>query len=575
VAAIRLLPPGLVNRIAAGEVVERPASVVKELIENALDAGAGRIEVQIDDGGRSRIRVGDDGCGMDGDALALAVQRHATSKLDGEDLVRIRTLGFRGEALPSIGAVARLGLTSRTAGCAHAWQLSVEGGEVSAPRPAAGPRGTRVEVRDLFFATPARLKFLRTAQAEGRAAQDVVRRLAMAHPGVAFRLLMDGREVLRLEPDGALARIGRLLGRGFGDEAIALDALREGIRLFGLAGLPTQARTGARHQYLFVNGRPVEDRLLKGALRAAYTDLVFHDRQPVVALFLDVPPERVDVNVHPAKAEVRFREPETVRGLLVGALKRALAEHGHRTAPELGRGALGLARPFGRQPSPGLAETASAFQAPLGLGAPRARPTPAAEPDPEHPLGAARAQLHDAYIIAQTRDGLVIVDQHAAHERIVYERLKQGLADGGVPGQGLLVPEIVELEDDACERLLARREELAGLGLVVEPFGKGAVAVRATPALLGAAAAAGLVRDLAEDLVELDAALSLEEALERVAATMACHGSVRAGRRLRQEEMDALLRQMEATPHAGQCNHGRPTYVLLKREDIERLFGRR
>jgi DNA mismatch repair protein MutL len=586
---IRRLPEGLVNRIAAGEVVERPASVVKELVENALDAGASKISVTVEGGGRGLIAVADDGFGMTADELLLAVERHATSKLDDDALIRITSYGFRGEALPSIAAVGRLRLLSRTADADSAWALDVEGGEVGLPRPAAGPCGTRVEVRDLFYRTPARLKFLRAERSENEAIGEVVRRLALAAPAAAFSLEIDGRPSWRAEPvladlpEARRQRAAAVLGRDFRDASLLVEAVREGTRLDALIGLPTASRNDPRGQHLFVNGRPVQDKLLRGALRGAYSDLLFHDRQPMAAIWLELAPEQVDVNVHPAKAEVRFREPGMVRGLIVGALKRALAEHGQRTAPSLGRAALGIAGGGGfgwpSRPAPGLAETAAAFQAPssLDLGAPQAGPTPEipAEPSP-HPLGAALAQLHDSYILAQAADGLVLVDQHAAHERIVYERLKRELLDGGVRRQALLLPEIVELDAAECGALLRRSAELAELGLVIDGFGDGAVIVRETPALLGVAAAKGLVRDLASDLVgDIGETLALREALERVAATMACHGSVRAGRRLAQPEMDALLRQMEATPHSGQCNHGRPTYIQLRKDDLERLFQRR
>jgi DNA mismatch repair protein MutL len=590
-APVRRLPLEIANRIAAGEVVERPASVVKELVENAIDAGAGRIEVAIESGGRSLIRVTDDGQGMSPEDLRLAIERHATSKLDDDQLVHIRTLGFRGEALPSIGAVSRLRLTSRTAGADSAWSLAVEGGEAGALRPAAGRQGTQIEVQDLFYRTPARLKFLRSDRSEADAVQEVLRRLAMAEPGTSFSLAVDGREVWRLDGgegdllDGRAARAGAILGKEFRAAALSLEAAREGLLLEGLIALPTLSRNDARSQYLFVNRRPVQDRLLRQALRVAYSDVLFHGRQPLAALFLTVPAEAVDVNVHPAKAEVRFREPGIVRGLLIGAIKRALAEHGQRTAPAVSSAALGMFRvpgsglPMGGSGKlAGLAESRSAFAPAPGLDV--GPPTARAEPEPEagpgdFPLGAARAQLHDNYIVAQTADGLVIVDQHAAHERIVYERMKQELKDGGIRRQGLLLPEIVELEPAERRLLLERAAELERLGLVIEPFGEGALIVRETPAMLGRVGAERLVRDLAGDLDGLDRALGLEEALERVASTMACHGSVRAGRRLAADEMNALLRQMEATPNSGQCNHGRPTYITLARHDIERLFGRR
>ena len=592
--AIRVLPEEVVNRIAAGEVVERPASVVKELVENALDAGARRIAVTLVGGGRDLILVEDDGCGIPAEELPLAVRRHATSKLADDALVRITTLGFRGEALPSIAAVARLVITSRPAGAESAFTLTAEGERLEGPRPAAGTPGTRVEVRDLFRRTPARLKFLRSERAELQAALEVVERLALARPEVGFTLLAEGRRLLDLAPARGdrlartLERALALLGRERRDDLIELETEREGVRLFGLLGLPTAARADASAQYLVVNGRPVQDRLLKGALKAAYGDLLAAGRQPVAALFLELPPERVDVNVHPAKIEVRFADPGAVRGLVIGALRRALAEHGQRTAGRIATAALGAFRPggplaAGRTPSPspprGLAEAAASFQAPLAPLPPAAPPgasEPPEEVDPRaHPLGAARAQLHDAYILAQTADGLVIVDQHAAHERILLERLKAGLAAGGVARQALLLPEVVELGPGEREALLERAEDLLAMGLVVEPFGPGAVLVREVPALLGERPSGELVRALARELASLGSTFSLEAAIGRVAATAACHGSVRAGRRLSLAEMDALLRQMERTPGAAQCNHGRPTWIELKRADIERLFARR
>ena len=584
-SAIRRLPEAVANRIAAGEVVERPASVVKELVENAIDAGAMRIEVALEAGGRGLIQVTDDGAGMTAEELSLAIQRHCTSKLADEQLQRITTLGFRGEALPSIGAVARLRLVSRTVGMSEAWALAVEGGVVGAPAPAAGARGTRVEVRDLFFKVPARLKFLRADRTEAEAAEEAVRRLALARPDLGFALTVDGRPGLRLTPaaglfaDALLTRLAAVLGREFPANAIELEAEREGIRLTGFAGLPTFSRRDARGQHLFVNRRPVQDRLLRQAVRAAYADLLFHDRQPVAALFLDLPPELVDVNVHPAKAEVRFRDPTLVRGLIVGALKRALAEHGHRAAAA-GPATLAAFRPGGGHP-PGLAEPTTAWrpellQAALEVGAPTARTAPEPAPAAEaHPLGAARAQLHRSWILAETEASLILVDQHAAHERIVYERLKAELRAGAVRRQALLIPEVVELAPADRDRLLAALPQLAELGLALEPFGADAVLVRELPTLLGQASAGELVRDLAAELAEAPAPEGLEAALEAVLAGVACHGSVRAGRRLSVEEMNALLRQMEATPHSGQCNHGRPTYIELRREDVERLFGRR
>ena len=604
---IRRLSEGTINRIAAGEVVERPASAVKELVENALDAGARHIEVVVGGGGRDLIRVTDDGIGMNAEELALAVERHATSKLrldeaGLEDLHDIATLGFRGEALPSIGAVARLSILSRPKEADNAFRISVEGGKTGAAEPAAGRHGTQIEVRDLFFATPARLKFMKSERAETQAVSDVVKRLAMAHPEVGFTLTSGDRNLLRLEPElpgegGRLTRLGAIMGRDFEENALAIDALREGIALTGFAGLPTYNRGTAQLQFLFVNGRPVRDKLIVGAVRGAYADFLARDRHPAVALFVDLDPRDVDVNVHPAKAEVRFRDAGLVRGLIVGALKRALAEAGHRASTTVAGAALGAIRPemaaasspasyASRWPSPaparapGLAEAAAGWQgafADLGGHAARVEEMPEAadEARPEMPLGVARGQLHETYVIAQTADGIVIVDQHAAHERLVYERMKKAMAAKGVARQLLLIPEVVDLDEAEAERLVARIPELAELGFVVESFGQGAVVVREVPAIFGKLDVAGLVRDLADDLSELDEALSLKERLEEVCGTIACHGSVRSGRRLTAEEMNALLREMEATPHSGQCNHGRPTYVELKLSDIERLFGRR
>ena len=597
---IRRLPETLVNRIAAGEVVERPAAAVKELVENAIDAGASHVDITVADGGRAAMTISDDGCGMTPEELVLAVERHATSKLPNNDLVDIRHLGFRGEALPSIGAVSRLFITSRTADATEAWRLGVAGGQVAPPVPAAHPLGTRVEVRDLFYATPARLKFLKTARTEMSRVNEVIKRLAMAHPHIGFSLSDGDRRRLDLPPEpGDLfsARLGRLsavISRDFGDNALAIDAEREGLRLTGYTGLPTFNRGNAAMQFLFVNGRPVTDRMLFGALRGAYRDFLASDRYPVVALFLTAPPAVVDVNVHPAKTEVRFRDNGLVRGLLVGAIKHALAEAGHRATTTVTEAALGAIRteptiPLGggrpmqsATVDPGLAEGLRAFHAPLpGMAAAPLAPIIAPEDDPaaadvsDYPLGVARGQLHATYIVAQTADGIVIVDQHAAHERLVEERIKTALATDGVMRQGLLIPEVVELEEDAVDRLLARTDELADLGLVIEGFGPGAIVVRETPALLGEIDLQGLVRDLADDLAALDEAIALRDRIGDVCATMACHGSVRAGRRLNRDEMNALLREMEATPHSGQCSHGRPTYVELKLNDIERLFGRR
>ncbi|PIW28829.1 MAG: DNA mismatch repair endonuclease MutL [Rhodospirillales bacterium CG15_BIG_FIL_POST_REV_8_21_14_020_66_15] len=607
---IRRLPETVVNRIAAGEVVERPASAVKELVENAIDAGARRIEVVIRDGGQTAIAVTDDGCGMTADELELALERHATSKLPGDDLMGVTTLGFRGEALPSMAAVARMTITSRTPGADQAWAVTVEGGRRARPQPAAHPPGTRVDVRDLFYATPARLKFLKAARTEQSHVVETLNRLAMAHPEIAFTLSDGTRDLVklaavapRLGADPAEARLERLagiMGRAFADNAMTILAEREGLRLSGHAGVPTLNRGNAALQFLFVNGRPVRDRLLLGAVRGAYREFLASDRHPLLALFLDVPPEEVDVNVHPAKTEVRFRDSGLVRGLIVGALKHALAEAGHRTSTTVAGAALGAFRPaerpggalpFGRGGGYGGGHAAAAvrttglsdFYAPLpefdrAPSAPMAMDQDggAADPPPaDYPLGVARAQVHATYVVAQTADGIVIVDQHAAHERLTQEKIKAALAGGGVNRQMLLIPEVVELDEAAVDRLLARAEELAEMGLVIEGFGPGAVVVRETPALLGEMDVQGVIRDLADDLAEYGETIALSERIGDVCATMACHGSIRAGRRLNAEEMNRLLREMEATPHSGQCSHGRPTYVELKLADIEKLFGRR
>jgi DNA mismatch repair protein MutL len=599
--ALRRLPSTLVNRIAAGEVVERPASAVKELVENAIDAGAHRIAVTLKEGGRTFISVVDDGVGMTREELALAVERHCTSKLPDDDLTDIRTLGFRGEALPSIASVSRFAITSRPAGADSAWSLEIEGGAKGEPRPAAHPAGTRVEVRDLFFATPARLKFLKEPRTESGHVADALRRLAMAHPEVAFRLESEERTLIDLPAanpslldklDAArLERLAAIMGREFADNAVAIDANREGFRLTGFAGLPTLNRPTGQHQYLFVNGRPVRDKLLAGAVRGAYQDFLARDRHPMVALFLEAPTVLVDVNVHPAKTEVRFRDAGIVRGLIVGALRTALAAAGHRASTTVADAALGAFRPHSGYATPlpmgnghassvprGLAEAAAQFMAPFD--APSARvEAPVADASngngQHYPLGVARAQLHETYIVAQTDQGVVIVDQHAAHERLTHERLKDQLQADGVKRQALLLPEVVDVGEDGARRLAQRADELGEMGLVLEPFGLGAVVVRETPAVLGEVDVQGLVRDLADELAEMGDHLSLKEKIEEVCGTLACHTSVRAGRRLTVEEMNALLRQMEATPHSGQCNHGRPTYVELKLADIERLFGRR
>ncbi|SIT75146.1 DNA mismatch repair endonuclease MutL [Pontibaca methylaminivorans] len=611
---IRQLDEALINRIAAGEVVERPASAVKELVENAIDAGAGRIRIDIADGGKTLIRITDDGCGIPPADLPVALARHATSKLDGSDLLNIHSFGFRGEALASLAAVGRLELTSRAAGH-EAARIRVNGGRAGEVEPAALREGTVVELRDLFHATPARLKFLRTERAESQAISDVVKRLAMAEPAVGF-ILRDisgggeGRLILRADSEGgdlfdALgARLARIMGRDFIDNALGIDATREGIRLHGYAALPTYSRGAAVAQFLFVNGRPVKDRALTGALRAAYQDVLSRDRHPAAALFIDCPTDLVDVNVHPAKAEVRFREPGVVRGLIVTALRHGLAGAGHRASTTVGAATLGALRPEPFDGAPGEETPARIYQmdhasVPARAAAWRAQapdtrapglaemqmpwsgrtvepvePAAAEEDTTAHPLGAARGQVHENYIIAQTGTGIVIVDQHAAHERLVYERLKRQMAENGVAAQALLIPEIVELSAGDCARLLEMAADFARLGLVIEPFGGSAVAVRETPAILGEVNAGAMLRDMLDELVDQGESTTLETRLNAILSRMACHGSVRSGRRMGAEEMNALLREMEATPHSGQCNHGRPTYVELKLSDIERLFER-
>ncbi|WIV50616.1 DNA mismatch repair endonuclease MutL [Marivivens sp. LCG002] len=602
---IRQLDDAAINRIAAGEVVERPASAVKELIENSIDAGARRIEVVIAEGGKSLIRVTDDGCGITADQLPLAMSRHATSKIDGSDLLNINSFGFRGEALPSLGAVGRLTITSRVQG-EDAAMISVSGGRMEPVKPAALNSGTVVELRDLFYATPARLKFLRTDRAEAQAVSEVVKRLAMAEPFVTFILrdVSNGaeREVFRADAqsgdlfDALHGRLSTVLGREFADNALLIDAEREGFHLTGYAALPTYSRGTAVAQFLFVNGRPVRDKLLLGALRGAYMDFLSRDRHPAVALFVECDPTLVDVNVHPAKSEVRFREPSIVRGLIVSGLRHALAGAGHRASTTVSDATLGAMRPEtvpareeGRiyqmeRPSFGARSMSYQVQAPsmpqtgfAEMAQPSARFEPTLEAKPESealPLGAARAQVHENYIIAQTENGIVIVDQHAAHERLVYEKLKKQMADNGVASQALLIPDIIELADDEARTIVEIADDLARFGLVVEAFGGGAIAVRETPALLGEVNSKALIRDILDELEDLGDTTSLQSRVEAILSRVACHGSIRSGRVMRAEEMNALLREMEATPHSGQCNHGRPTYVELRLTDIERLFGR-
>ncbi|HTU10535.1 MAG TPA: DNA mismatch repair endonuclease MutL [Allosphingosinicella sp.] len=595
--SIRRLPEHLVNRIAAGEVVERPASALKELVENAVDAGATRISVSLAQGGIGRIEVADDGCGMAPDEIALALERHATSKLPSDSLDEVATLGFRGEALPSIASVARVTIESRVRG-ADGWSRVVDNGRVSAEGPEALPPGTRVTVEALFEKVPARRKFLRSERSEYAACLDVVKRLAMARPDIGFTLEHEGRRNLHVQPgEDRPARVAGLTDRELAANSLAIDYARGSARLGGVAGLPTFNRGVADHQYLFVNGRPVKDRLLIGAVRAAYQDLLARDRHPVLALFIDLPGDEVDVNVHPAKTEVRFRDPGGIRGLIVGGLRHALDEAGHRSAQRPSAAALGNWRSESDllRHSRESGNPASFFQpraeswTPAFAGvtsvrdrvqdfAPQARAEAATLGVPQahsFPLGVARGQVAATYIVAEAEDGLVLVDQHAAHERLVLERMRRAMANGGVARQALLLPEVVELDEPACDRIEARLEELAEMGLELERFGPRAILVRATPALLGAGDVKGLVTDLGDELAAFDSALSLKEKLDLVAATMACHGSVRAGRILSVAEMNALLREMEATPHSGQCNHGRPTWVKLAHGDIEKLFGRK
>ena len=611
---IKKLSENTVNRIAAGEVIERPASVVKELVENALDAGASIIDVVAVGGGLSLIRISDNGFGMTADELELAVERHATSKLRDDDLMDINTLGFRGEALPSIGSVARLIIKSVAQGAGEGFELVVDRGRKSATRPSSLNRGTRIEVHDLFSATPARLKFMKSERAENSAINDVVRRLAMAHPEVSFSVTVGDRVGLNLpamenNSQGLLNRLGKIMGPEFMEDALEVDATREGLRLRGFAGLPTLNRANTLKQFLFVNGRPVRDKLLSGAVRGAYGDFMPGGRHPLLALFIDIPTSEVDVNVHPAKAEVRFRNAGLVRGMIVGSLKQVLSEAGHISSARGGVATLDAFRPGGIPhdigtdgryglshdgvTGHGFSGDRPAYPIPPRFEGGFSSPSQAAfqpvdqpsgqvdyvpheiELDYSHrPLGAARAQLHENYIVSQTESSVLIIDQHAAHERIVYERMKHALEVGGVASQGLLIPEVVDLDGDDIALLVAHSDDFAKLGLVMEAFGPGAIMVREVPAILGKVDVKGLVRDLMDEIRDMGAAFSLKERIDYVCATMACHGSVRSGRRLNSAEMNALLREMEAVPGSGQCNHGRPTYVEISLKDIERLFER-
>jgi len=608
---IRLLPNGLINKIAAGEVIERPASAVKELVENSIDAGATKIEIIMRDGGRTFISVTDNGCGMSKQDLVLAVERHATSKLPNDNLDSISTLGFRGEALPSIGAVSRLSIKTRSKNMDTGWSINVTGGDIEAATPSSLKMGTQVEIRDLFYATPARLKFLKTDRTETGRTIEVIRRIAMVNPNISFTLNDGNRTNIRFNevrgnlPNIKLSRIGEVLGRDFEENSLLIEAEREGFILTGYAGLPTLNRRTSSHQFLFVNGRPVQDKLLYGAVRAAYSDFLAYDRHPLVVLFLDAPKSTLDVNVHPAKSEVRFQEPGLVRGLIIGALKKTLTEAGYQTSSTVSNAALGiLSKSISKVASTGVRRSSQSYKsfnsAPnnhlhsslatneianeyLDLNsAPMARNNSTSNQSFEtlneiasFPLGAAQAQLHKNYIVAQTNEGFVIVDQHAAHERLVYEKMKIHLKEGGIKRQVLLIPEIVDLENAKIQRLLELKDDFTRLGLILEKFGEGAILVREIPSILGDINIKNLVIDIADELEEFGSSTVLEDKLGHICGTIACHSSVRSGRTLRIEEMNALLREMEATPHSGQCNHGRPTYVELKLSDIEKLFGRR
>ena len=608
---IREMPTETVNRIAAGEVVERPASVIKELVENSVDAGASQIDIFYDGGGLGLISVTDNGSGMSENCLSVAIKRHATSKLlpDSEgnwDLLNINTMGFRGEALPSIASVSRLQIKSQLKNAKNSWKITVEGGQQSsvAPAPRLIHHGTQVTVKDLFYATPARLKFMKSERSESLAISDNVKRIAMANPSIGFKLSNIKRTLFNVQKNqndqkARLSRLASVLGEDFTSNSILIDKIRDEISLSGYAGLPTYSRGNTQHQFLFVNGRPVRDKILHGAVRGAYQDFLARDRHPIVALYIDLPNDHVDVNVHPSKNEVRFRNPGLVRGLIVSALRHSLAAAGHRASTTTSHFALGKMQTgenqytFQRNYNNPSNNATIRFDGSIHAESTLSQDTPYPtnygfsakfennkeyniEQDNDlYPLGIARAQLHETYIISQTQDGIIIVDQHAAHERLVYEKMKASLEGQGIERQTLLIPEIVELSDADVQRLLDRKGELKDMGLSFEGFGEGAVAVSETPSLLGEMNIQKLMQDLADDISEYDEALSLKEKFEHVCGTMACHGSVRAGRILNNDEMNSLLRQMENTPHSGQCNHGRPTYVELKLADVERLFGRR
>jgi DNA mismatch repair protein MutL len=592
---IRYLPDHLVNQIAAGEVIERPAAAIKELVENSIDAKADKIEIEVRDGGKTLIRVTDNGQGMSKEDLLASVDRHATSKLNDEDLLNVEFLGFRGEALPSIASVSKMTIKTHN-GEKTAWELGIHSGEKTPLKPAAPIQGTQIEIRDLFYSTPARLKFLKSERAEFGAIKDIVTRIAMAYPNIAFKLTNNDKTSLNLPATlYQRDRLTALLGPEFEGSTIELETEREGIKLSGYAGLPTFNRGTAQYQFLFVNGRPVKDRLIMGALKGAYSDVLARDRQPVAVLFLSAPPSDVDVNVHPAKAEVRFKDPGLVRGLIVSSIKHGLHNAGHDVASSVSNYALGKFRsaPYTYAPAPvaNMHNSQSSFfssspisegsaalsvQEPVFMPSARTDEDLITEPSESFPLGAARAQIHENYIISQTKNGMVVVDQHAAHERLVYEKFKEQMNKSGVETQGLLTPEIIELEETEAERLLSFSENLSSMGLEIEPFGTDAIAVRSIPSLLGDKTdIPSLIRDICDEISETGSAGTLETRLNNVLSTMACHGSVRSGRRMNTEEMNALLREMERTPKSGQCNHGRPTWIELKLEDIEKLFGRR